>query len=257
MILRFGRLTAAFLVAVLGVLLSMSVTPASASAPTTSVAAYTYNGHHIRVLLADTTTERGPPVGGYTDTTADDSAHPWSHGALSRPVGPWSHVDTTHDDRAGPVRGVRATATTREQAEVTDRQFVVFDRAGVAAKAGMSAAEAESWAAARAVQLQAQLPAGSAGRVTMGAGVVRDGSGNLIRVVSTSEPNGYLRAGVTLEPGEVLVRGAGHAEADIVKWAADNGYEVVTIGAGRPICPACAGSISGSGGSAATPLKVP
>ena len=133
MIGRFGRLTAAFLVTILGVLLGMSVTPASAAAPTASVAAYTYNGHHHPVLIADTPTERGPPVGGYTDTTTDDSALLWSHGALSRPIGPWSHGDTTYDDRAWPVRGARATATTREQAQVTDGQFVVFDRAGVAA----------------------------------------------------------------------------------------------------------------------------
>lgn len=155
------------------------------------------------------------------------------------------------------VVGVHETVSAGQRWGHAPPTAQIASATGVAAKAGMSVAEAESWAAARAAQLQAQLPAGSAGRVTMGAGVVRDGSGNLIRVVSTSEPNGYLRAGVTLEPGEVLVRGAGHAEADIVKWAADNGYEVVTIGAGRPICPACAGSISGSGGSAATPLKVP
>lgn len=89
----------------------------------------------------------------------------------------------------------------------------------------------------------------------MGAGVVRDAAGNEIRVISTSEPGGYLRPGVSLEPGEIVIRGTGHAEADIVAWAAENGYEVVTIGAGRPICVPCATAIDGSGGTAATPLK--
>jgi filamentous hemagglutinin len=62
---------------------------------------------------------------------------------------------------------------------------------------------------------------------------------------------------VTAQPGEVIVRGTGHAEADIVAYAAEHGYEVISVGAGRPICPACAGSIAGSGGSPASPLRGP
>ena len=113
----------------------------------------------------------------------------------------------------------------------------------------------ESWAATRAGELQAQLPAGSQGRVTMGAGVLEDASGNQIRVISTSEPNGYLRPGVTAQPGEIVISGTGHAEADIVAYAEANGYKVVTIGASRPVCATCATTITGSGGTAATPLK--
>jgi hypothetical protein len=113
----------------------------------------------------------------------------------------------------------------------------------------------QSWAATRAAELQAQLPAGSQGRVTMSAGVVRDASGSEIRVIATSEPRGYIRPGVQVNPGEVVVRGTGHAEADIVTWAAQNGYEVVTIGAGRPICPTCATTIAESGADPATVLR--
>ena len=91
----------------------------------------------------------------------------------------------------------------------------------------------------------------------MGAGVLEDASGNQIRVISTSEPNGYLRTGVTTQPGEIVISGTGHAEADIVAYAEANGYRVVTIGVGRPVCAACATTITGSGGTAATPLKVP
>ena len=91
----------------------------------------------------------------------------------------------------------------------------------------------------------------------MGAGVVRDAAGNEIRVISTSEPGGYLRPGVTTQPGKIVIRGTGHAEVDIVTWAEANSYEVVTIAAGRPICPSCAGAISGSGGTPATSLNGP
>jgi filamentous hemagglutinin len=89
----------------------------------------------------------------------------------------------------------------------------------------------------------------------MAAGVLQAPDGSYVSVVSTSEPGGYLRPGVTVNSDEVVISGTGHAEADIVNWAEQNGYRVVTIGAGRPICPSCAGAIAGSGGSPATPLK--
>lgn len=95
------------------------------------------------------------------------------------------------------------------------------------------------------------------GRVTMGVGVVQDVNGNQIVVVSTSEPRGYLRPGVTLKPGELVVPGTGHAEADIVNWASQNGYTVLTVGAGRPICPSCAAALTGANATPATTLKLP
>lgn len=64
-----------------------------------------------------------------------------------------------------------------------------------------------------------------------------------------------MRPGVSAQPGEVVVRGTGHAEADIVAYAQANGYTVVTIGAGRPVCSACAAQIAGAGGTAATTLR--
>jgi filamentous hemagglutinin len=133
-----------------------------------------------------------------------------------------------------------------------------FDFTGSsAANSAMSLPDAQAYAASRAAQLQSEIPANSQGYVTMGVGVVEDASGNQVIAVSTSEPRGYLRPGVTLNPGEVLVPGTGHAEADIVNWAAQNGYTVQTIGAGRPICPSCASAISGANGVPATQLKVP
>lgn len=53
--------------------------------------------------------------------------------------------------------------------------------------------------------------------------------------MSTREPRGYLRPGVTLNLGEIVVAGAGHAEADIVNWATQDGYTVQPIGAGPKV----------------------
>ncbi len=121
----------------------------------------------------------------------------------------------------------------------------------------MSLADAQAYASNRAAQLQSQLPDGSQGRVTMGVGVLQDASGKQIVVVSTSEPRGYLRPGVTLNQGELVVPGTGHAEADIVNWASQNGYTVLTVGAGRPICPSCAAALTGANAAPATSLKLP
>jgi filamentous hemagglutinin len=89
----------------------------------------------------------------------------------------------------------------------------------------------------------------------MGVGVLTDGNGNQLVVVSTSEPRGYLRPGVSLNSDEIVIPGTGHAEADIVTWANQNGYTVQTIGAGRPICSSCASVLNDANATPATPLK--
>ncbi|MGV8973118.1 MAG: RHS repeat domain-containing protein [Rhodoglobus sp.] len=126
----------------------------------------------------------------------------------------------------------------------------------IAAAAGATSAAARGSVASRASELQAALPAGSQGRVTMGVGVGKDASGSLRTVVGTSEPNGYLRPGVTLNPGEELATGAGHAEAGILDYMSTNGIRAQTVGAGRPICPACASLLDRAGVIPATALKV-
>jgi len=90
-------------------------------------------------------------------------------------------------------------------------------------------------------ELLVQIPANSRGRITMGVGVAEDAAGNRIMLASTSEPNGYLRPGVTLRPGEVLVPGPGgiHAEMDIVRYAQENNLNLVGVGATRPVCTGC------------------
>jgi filamentous hemagglutinin len=107
---------------------------------------------------------------------------------------------------------------------------------------------------ARAEELQGQLPAGSQGRVTMAVGMGRDAEGSLQTVVGTSEPGGYLRPGVSLNPGEVMATGAGHAEVSIINEAGSFSNPFY-IAAGRPICPFCASAIEESGATPASPLK--
>ena len=112
----------------------------------------------------------------------------------------------------------------------------------------------EKVACSRATALQ-QAP--SRGRVTMGAAVLEDAQGNRRVVIGTSEPNGYLRSGArsALQAGEIVIPGYGHAEADIVTWAAPNNYKVIAVAAGRPICENCVQSIEGAGGIVASPKK--
>jgi filamentous hemagglutinin len=89
----------------------------------------------------------------------------------------------------------------------------------------------------------------------MGVGVVEDASGTRSVLISTSEPRGYLRPGVTLKPGERVIPGTGHAEADIISYAKANNLKVVDIGATRPVCPGCQDVIGPSGANISTPLK--
>ena len=93
-------------------------------------------------------------------------------------------------------------------------------------------------------------------RITMGVGLARDPrTGSMVRLISTSEPAGYLRPGVTLKRGERLIPGTGHAEADIVNYANSQGLELLEIGATRPICNACAKIIGNA--VPVSPLKNP
>lgn len=155
--------------------------------------------------------------------------------ALSRAAGP-------------PSRALGATASLL--AEDSSPRLARPDL--VAAEGGLDAV-----AAARGGELQSLLPAGSAGRVTMGVGIGRDAAGGLRTVIGTSEANGYLRPAVraAIQAGEEVAPGLGHAEQDILAYMLENEISPLTVGAGRPICPICAGEIRGAGASAATPLK--
>lgn len=134
-----------------------------------------------------------------------------------------------------------------------------FGAAGnVAAKGGsVLAAESGFSVAGRVAQLQEAIPLAQQGRITMGVGLAEDANGVRQVLIGTSEPMGYLRPGVTLNPGEILAPGLGHAEQDIINFAQQNGLNLLEVGATRPICPSCASLIKGAGATPATPLKVP
>lgn len=107
----------------------------------------------------------------------------------------------------------------------------------------------------RVDDLLSQIPANSQGRITMGVAVVEDVNGLRTTLISTSEPRGYLRPGVTSNPGEIVVAGTGHAEADIIAYANANGLKIIDIGATRPVCPSCQNVIAPTGANVTTPLK--
>jgi hypothetical protein len=111
--------------------------------------------------------------------------------------------------------------------------------------------------AARARELQSQVPEDQQGRVTMAVGIGRDLEGNLRTVVGTSEPGGYLREGVILKEGEELARGNSDAERNILSHmsAGLDPIKPIAVAAGRPICPECAEAIANAGATAASELR--
>jgi hypothetical protein len=96
-------------------------------------------------------------------------------------------------------------------------------------------------AASRAAALQEALPPGSSGRVTMAAGVVEDTQGIRQVAIGTSESYGYIRPGVKalIEPDDIVVSGFNHAEQNIINCALQSELDLISIAAGRPICPTC------------------
>jgi hypothetical protein len=111
--------------------------------------------------------------------------------------------------------------------------------------------------AGRVAELQRAIPAAQKGRITMAVGLAEDASGSRYVLIGTSEPMVRLRPGVTLNPGEIRVRGFGHAEADIINFARQNGLNLLEIGATRPICRLCGSLIEEVGATPVTRLKVP
>lgn len=110
-------------------------------------------------------------------------------------------------------------------------------------------------AATRAGELQDSVPEKSRGRITMGTSMGRDEAGRVRTVVSTSEPRGYLRPGVTLKDCEELATGNGHAEVSGIDYMREHGITPVAVGAGKPICTPCETTIDNAGAAPATKLK--
>lgn len=91
----------------------------------------------------------------------------------------------------------------------------------------------------------------------MAAALTANKDEQLTMLIATSEPRGYLRAGVLLIAAELLVPGNGHAEQDVVDFVERNAMTLLAIGATRPICPDCADAIERTGAAVATELRSP
>jgi hypothetical protein len=107
----------------------------------------------------------------------------------------------------------------------------------------------------RVGELTTAICDGAKSRITMGVAVVEDANGVRSVLVSTSEPRGYLRRGVTLKPGETMVVGTGHAEADLVAYAKANNLKIVDVGATRRVCVPCQDALGPTGANISTPLR--
>jgi RHS repeat-associated protein len=118
-------------------------------------------------------------------------------------------------------------------------------------------ADDAAYASQRSAELQDLLPEGTKGRVTMGAGVAKRPDGSRVYLIGTSEKRGYLRLGVeeAIRPDEIIVKGTGHAEQNIVNYARNSNLRIRTVGAGRPICPVCERAILRAGGIPVGPTR--
>jgi RHS repeat-associated protein len=76
-----------------------------------------------------------------------------------------------------------------------------------------------------------------------------------VDVVSSSEKAVRPAVQAALQPGEVAVRGAGHAEVTGVNGARQIGLTPTGVGASRGICPSCADFLRGAGVAALSALK--
>ncbi len=121
----------------------------------------------------------------------------------------------------------------------------------------------EMVARSRSAELQGALGERQKNHVTMASGVLanKDGSRQLVSATSehTRKGEAYVRPEVVEAMGsetkKSFVSGSRHAEQNIVAYAKENDMKVVTVGAGRPVCPECVKSIEGAGGTVASPKK--
>jgi hypothetical protein len=109
----------------------------------------------------------------------------------------------------------------------------------------------------RITELQNAIPEKASGfGTTMAVAEVRDAYGRSITLISTNEANAYLRRGVDLKPGEVMVPSTGqHAEMNILNYALENNLTIIQMGATRPVCVDCQSISTPYGVVYTTPLK--
>jgi RHS repeat-associated protein len=103
------------------------------------------------------------------------------------------------------------------------------------------------------------MPRRQQNSITIGVGVADDPGGIRHTLIATSEPRGYIRPPMQrlIQGEDIIVRGDGDAEANIVAYANSRGWNLIGVGATRHICDDCAAHIAEAGATAVTPLRNP
>jgi RHS repeat-associated protein len=107
----------------------------------------------------------------------------------------------------------------------------------------------------RAKQIHSALPAATQRRTTTAVATATTEDGTAVTLVASSEKKLRSAQLTALQPGEVAVSGAGHAETTIMNHASATGMKVGQIAASRPICQNCASNITNGGAQAASVIK--
>jgi tRNA(Ile2) C34 agmatinyltransferase TiaS len=108
---------------------------------------------------------------------------------------------------------------------------------------------------ARAKEIHRKVPQGTQRKITIAVARVKKSDGTEEIWVASSEPGLRPVQRADLQPGEVPITGAGHAEQTIMNAAKQKGSTVQEIAASRPICPSCAAAIQAAGAVPVSPLK--
>lgn len=133
---RYARMTwlLRLVVSVAGLLLPLVPVQVHAMEPPAGASVHTYDGQHCPVLLADTTTERGPPATtyGYTAIHSAGGASLHCHSARPHLSSSWTYND--YDRSASPAHGDCTSGTTGTAAVGSVANLRAVRGASVAAK---------------------------------------------------------------------------------------------------------------------------
>ena len=181
-----------------------------------------------------------------------------------------------------PIRNTQAALS--EASDKVDAAKGLIDEYGIIeatgsfipAEAAGTASEAVAWSAAnfagreigsidkpipgalgqRAKEIHSALKSGVQGRTTTAVASGTTADGQPITMVASSEDVLRKEQLQVLKPGEVPIKGSGHAETTILEYAKKEGINVPAIGASRPICSSCAEAMKAAGVAADSPLKI-
>lgn len=107
----------------------------------------------------------------------------------------------------------------------------------------------------RATEIHQAVPKATQTRTTIAVADATDAGGKPVKIVGSSENRLRVAQRNMLKANEVEAKGKGHAEVTILNYAQQNGFDVLNIGASRPICEGCEVWINNAGVTPTTPLK--